>query len=196
MRPLVFTWPLGAVYWFACAWSLSAELRLDYRGAGVAREDPQDAGSRFIVVGTLLVLVTLAILLSLTLPGLAISGARRGAFLAGTGLTLAGGVLRRHCMRMLGPRFTPRIQVAPGQLVVHGGAYRWVRHPSYSAGFLTYAGLGLALGNWASVGLLACGTALLYVYRAGVEERALRRAIGLEYEEYMARTTRFVPFLF
>jgi len=196
LRPLVFTWPLGIVYWIACAWSLRAELQLDYRTTGATQRDPQDEGSRFVVVGVVLTLAALAVAASLAVPRLAIADLRLGVFWAGTALTIAGGLLRRHCMRMLGPLFTPRIQVTPGQPIVQRGAYRWVRHPSYTAGFLTYTGLGLALGNWASLILLAGGTALIYVYRAAVEERALLGALGREYAEYRARTRRFVPFLF
>ncbi len=196
MRPLIFTWPIGLVYWAACAWALVAELRLDYRGTGPDRDDPHDAGSRFAVAFGIPILAIGGIAAAFAAPGLALVGQRWAMLWVGTVLTLAGGLLRRHCMRMLGAHFSPRIRAAAGQPVVRRGAYRWVRHPSYSAGLLIYAGLGLALGNWGSAALIAAGTAALYLHRARFEERALRAALGSAYEEYVARTRRFVPFLF
>ena len=80
--------------------------------------------------------------------------------------------------------------------MVERGAYRYVRHPSYTAGVLMFAGIGLALGNWlgllAQMGLVTAG----YWYRVVVEERALAATIGDPYRSYMRRTKRFVPFVF
>ena len=39
------------------------------------------------------------------------------------------------------------------------------------------------------------GVALAFGYRVRVEERALLSVIGEPYRDYMARTKRFVPFL-
>jgi len=56
-------------------------------------------------------------------------------------------------------------------------------------------GLGLALGNWASLlGMLAC-ISVGYAYRIHVEEAALVAALGQPYREYMSRTARLVPFV-
>src|SRR5580704_14582736 len=74
--------------------------------------------------------------------------------------------------------------------------YRYIRHPSYSGGLITLAGLGLALGNWAGLlTLLAC-TGAGYGYRIFVEEAALVAALGEPYREYMRRTRRLIPFVF
>src|SRR5829696_5289565 len=108
---------------------------------------------------------------------------------------VAGSLLRRHCFRMLGESFTGAVQVRAEQTVVQRGAYRWVRHPSYTAGILMFSGIGLSLGNWLSLAVLAVIPAATYVYRVAVEERALAATVGEPYREYMRRTKRFVPYV-
>lgn len=89
--------------------------------------------------------------------------------------------------------FTAVVIVVPGQQVVERGAYRWVRHPSYSAGALLFAGMTLALGNWVSVAIALTAAVLTYSYRVRVEERALLETLGEPYRAYMRRTKRFIP---
>jgi protein-S-isoprenylcysteine O-methyltransferase Ste14 len=117
-------------------------------------------------------------------------------FWIGFGAMIAGGLLRRHCKRMLGSNFTGAVIVKTQQTVVNRGAYRYVRHPSYTAGLILFIGVGLALGNWLSLLVLALVVGLVYGYRVHVEERALLAVVGDPYRRYMIKTQRFVPFLF
>jgi protein-S-isoprenylcysteine O-methyltransferase Ste14 len=116
----------------------------------------------------------------------------------GLGITCValGALLRRHCFRTLGRYFTGDVKVVSGQSVIEVGAYRWVRHPSYTGGMLLYLGTGLALTNWLSVLIITVMGAAGYSYRVMVEERALQASMGVPYQEYMRRTKRFVPYLF
>ena len=109
---------------------------------------------------------------------------------------LAGSLLRRHCFRMLGSSFTGAVVVSPEQTVVERGAYRYVRHPSYTAGAIIFLGVGLALANWISIAVLMTIVPIVYGYRVVVEERALADVIGEPYRQYMCRTKRFVPLVF
>ncbi len=97
---------------------------------------------------------------------------------------------------MLGSSFTGAVIVKADQAVVERGAYRYIRHPSYSAGAILFFGIGLALANWISLAVLLGGVSIVYGYRVGVEERALVAVLGDPYRRYMSRTKRFVPFLF
>ncbi len=81
------------------------------------------------------------------------------------------------------------------QPVIDRGPYRWVRHPSYTAGFLIFLGIGTALGNWLSVIVLFAVTSFVYSRRVKAEEKALLDTIGEPYRLYMSRTKRFIPFL-
>jgi protein-S-isoprenylcysteine O-methyltransferase Ste14 len=59
-----------------------------------------------------------------------------------------------------------------------------------------YAGIGLALGSWASVALLAASSGATYVYRMAVEERALLEAVGEPYREFIRTRKRLIPFVY
>ncbi|MGI8618559.1 MAG: methyltransferase family protein [Gemmatimonadaceae bacterium] len=194
--PLIFVWPYGLIFWAALIWITVPEMRFlrAAKTSGALRSE-QDAGTGNLVIrGTNVVLpaaVASAVLISAaTFPH------RKFFFFAGVALLIAGGVLRRHCFRVLGKHFTYAVQVSADQPVVDSGAYRWVRHPSYLAGMLMYAGWGFALTNWVSLALLLVASAWFYSRRMAVEERALMATIGDAYREYMGRTKRLVPFLY
>jgi protein-S-isoprenylcysteine O-methyltransferase Ste14 len=120
----------------------------------------------------------------------------RVALDVGTGLLIAGGIFRRHCMRILGRYFTAAVSVRPDQPVIEAGPYRWIRHPGYAGGFVMYLGIGLALGSWLSVAIFLLEICIVYSRRVKAEEKALLETIGEPYRVYMARTKRFIPFVF
>jgi protein-S-isoprenylcysteine O-methyltransferase Ste14 len=196
--PLPFVWPAAVPFWVVYVWAFVPEgLLLRRAGRSPAARGAQDAGSlRVLVLGTWVAL-TAAFVLAFRAPAAAMSDASRmPAYVAGIALLVAGSLLRRHCFRMLGAHFTGAVQVTADQPVVERGAYRWVRHPSYSAGVLMFAGIGLALGNWASAAVLVAATIALYAYRVAVEERALGATLGERYAAYRSRTRyRFIPFV-
>ncbi len=76
------------------------------------------------------------------------------------------------------------------------GAYAWVRHPSYSAGIAMFAGIGLALGNWASFLVVVAVSLVVYHYRMRVEERALEATLGEPYRVFMHSRKRLIPFVY
>jgi protein-S-isoprenylcysteine O-methyltransferase Ste14 len=79
--------------------------------------------------------------------------------------------------------------------LVEAGPYRVLRHPAYTGGLLTVAGIGLAMGNWLSL-LVLMGVVLIgYGYRIRVEEQALKARFGERYDRYAAARWRLVPFL-
>ncbi len=118
------------------------------------------------------------------------------AFFAGILLMLLGSLLRCHCIKMLGVYFTYYLNYAPQQPVIQSGAYKSLRHPSYTAGILMYLGLGLALANWLSIVIIFIGTAYAYLKRIKREEELLIRHQGQAYLDYMMSTKRLVPWLY
>lgn len=194
IAPLVFVWPYALVFWPVLVWAFSPEFRVVSRQTG-APVSQQDAGSIRVIMltqplGMVAAFVIASRVRSATLPHPVL------LLWAGVAAMVGGSLLRRHCFRMLGASFTGTVVVRPNQAVVERGAYRYVRHPSYTAGALMFLGIGLALGNWlgilAQMGLVTAG----YWYRVVVEERALEATIGDPYRSYMRRTRRFVPFVF
>jgi protein-S-isoprenylcysteine O-methyltransferase Ste14 len=72
--------------------------------------------------------------------------------------------------------------------LVREGPYRFVRHPVYVGMTVALAGVPVAFRNW--LGLVAVLALFLpsEVYRARLEDAALRRRFGAAWERYAART--------
>ena len=191
MRPLINHWPYALFFWAVFLWAYVPEWRIVGR-----RSEPsgtsQDARSKqFISVGQALG-SAIAFMAAFGVPSAALPF-HVGFFWAGLVVMSAGSLLRRHCWRMLGTSFTGAVIVRAEQRIVRRGAYRFVRHPSYTGGLLMFLGLGLALGNWISVLVITVLAAATYWYRIVVEERALLATLGEPYRDYMAHTKRLIP---
>ena len=48
-------------------------------------------------------------------------------------LVIAANMRRWWCTAVLGPRWSARVIVMPGMLLVTAGPYRWFAHPNYAA---------------------------------------------------------------
>lgn len=76
-----------------------------------------------------------------------------------------------------------------------GGPFAWVRHPIYAAMNLLCLGTALWVPNpWTWTGFVAM--CLVSDLRARAEEPLLLAAFGDRYRAYMARTRRFLPFVY
>lgn len=194
--PLIFVWPHALAFWALVVWVTVPETRLlsAAKKTGALRS-PLDAGTGDQVVWGTYAALIVAIAAAFIVPAASLPR-REIFFVAGLGLLLAGGLLRRHCFRMLGGHFTYAVQVAADQPVIQTGAYKLLRHPSYLAGLLLFAGWGLALTNWVSIAALIVAPLWFYSRRIAVEERALLASMGDRYRAYMNRTKRLVPFLY
>jgi protein-S-isoprenylcysteine O-methyltransferase Ste14 len=192
-NPPVFAYPEAILFWIVFIWIFSLEILHSGIVAG-APSNTQDAGTlRLINIGTDIALL-LAFALSF-LPWLVIPYPRVSLYI-GTGLLVVGSLLRRYCVRILGKYFTAAITASSNQPIIEKGPYRWIRHPSYTAGFFMFFGIGFALGNWLSLIIFLLEICIVYSRRVKAEEAALLGTLGEPYRAYMARTKRFVPFIF
>ena len=156
----------------------------------------RDRGSHLVVLSAIYAGVFLAIVVANAhLPFTQITRYQEGVFWLGIALMLTGFAFRHYAIHVLGRFFTHTVATRPGQHVVDTGPYRLIRHPSYSGSLLTFAGLGLTMGNWASIVLLLLGAGIGFAYRVHVEEQALCTDLGQAYRDYMQRTRRFVPYV-
>jgi methyltransferase len=76
-------------------------------------------------------------------------------------------------MRTLGPRWTTRIIVLPGQALVSEGPYRFLSHPNYAVVSLEIALLPLALGLPLLAVIFSILNAAVLAIRIRAENRAL-----------------------
>jgi protein-S-isoprenylcysteine O-methyltransferase Ste14 len=192
MHLLVLTWPYAVIFWVVFAWAFVPE-QVVMRNEGWTT--PQDANSKRALVLSQVFGMVAAIAIASTVPLGALPHPML-FFWIGIAALIAGRLLRRHCHRMLGSSFTGAVIVNADHAVVEKGAYRYVRHPSYTAAVILFLGIGFALANWISLATLTALVSITFLYRVTIEERALVAVIGDPYRNYMQRTKRFVPFLF
>lgn len=190
--PAIFQLPLAIPFWIIFFFAFVREAKV-VRPALGEKPSAQDSGTfRALMIGSPIAVLaagTAAYLPWLTIPSPV------AAVVIGTILIVAGAVLRRYCFYALGTSFTGVVTVKQDQRIVESGLYRLVRHPSYTAAFMMFTGLGLALGSWISVAILFLAHCYLYGRRVVAEENALVDTLGAPYTEYMLRTKRFIPFL-
>jgi len=118
--------------------------------------------------------------------GLAIAA---GALLAGCGLALFVATVRLFTSLGAG---TLAPWDPPRRLVVRG-PYRRLRHPMIAGVALVLAGESLILGSTGVAIWLAAFVAVNAVYLPLVEEPALVRRFGADYERYMDHVGRWLP---
>ncbi len=194
MKPLAYTSPYCWLFWAVFLVAYAPEFALVSRSRPAKGEGTDRGSMGFIMLaGWFGMMAAFAVAGTKTF---AITNGRMFWFAAGLAAVLGGSLLRRHCWRMLGKHFTGDVKASSDQPVIDRGAYRWVRHPSYTGGMLMYLGTGLALTNWLSALIITVAGGAAYLYRVRVEEQALGANLGDRYQEYMRRTKRFVPFVF
>ena len=196
MRPLPFVWPYALVFWGAYVWSFLPEWKVVRGGVeGAKSADSKDGGSIRVLLGGMWIALMLGFFLSFVKAGSFPRGAQLPVFVIGVALMILGSLLRRWCFRTLGQYFTGDVKASADQPVIRTGPYRYVRHPSYTAGIMMFTGIGLALGSWFSFLLITIASIATYWYRVTIEERALLGTIGEQYASFMKERKRFIPYI-
>jgi protein-S-isoprenylcysteine O-methyltransferase Ste14 len=110
-------------------------------------------------------------------------------------LLIAGSsvVLVNWAARCLGKQWSLAAQLVEGHDLIEDGPYRFVRNPIYTGMFGMLVATGMVGMRWerlaVAVVLFAVGT---YV-RIRTEERLLRGAFGVRFEEYARRVRAVIP---
>jgi protein-S-isoprenylcysteine O-methyltransferase Ste14 len=108
-------------------------------------------------------------------------------------LLILGLAIRWTAILTLGRSFSVNVAIHATQTVHKTGLFRFVRHPSYSGLILIFMALGLATRNWLGFAVLILPILAALSYRIHVEESALSRAFGPEYDDYSKATKRLIP---
>jgi protein-S-isoprenylcysteine O-methyltransferase Ste14 len=168
-------------------WRIRLRSRLNRGGTR------HDRGSLYVVVVTSLLGVAGAFVIAAHVRSAGVTVARWPIFVGGLVIVVLGMALRQWAVRSLGQFFTVQVQVRSGQTVVDTGPYRWVRHPSYTAIIVSFAGIGVALENWLSLIVLLIVPTIGLVIRIRVEERTLLTALGEPYRQFSSSRARLIP---
>jgi protein-S-isoprenylcysteine O-methyltransferase Ste14 len=169
------------------------EWRVSFRSGRNRYGARSDRGSLLILVASVYGGVGGGFALAAGAHGAAIRDARWPIFVVGIVLMIAGIALRQWSVAVLGRFFTTDVRLQEGQTVVESGPYRRLRHPSYTGMLVTFFGMGLALGNWASVLALVVLPAIGLVVRIRLEERVLLAGLGEPYRRFAEARKRLIP---
>jgi protein-S-isoprenylcysteine O-methyltransferase Ste14 len=108
-------------------------------------------------------------------------------------ILIIGLAIRWTAIFTLGRSFSANVAIHATQTVHKTGLFRFVRHPSYSGLVLIFAAVGLHTRNWLGLAIIFVPTTAALFYRIKVEESALRRAFGAEYDDYCKSTKCLIP---
>ena len=118
-----------------------------------------------------------------------------GPLLVGLGIVLiwVGVAFRLWAVRTLGRFFRVTVTTQVDHRLIDTGPYRRLSNPSYTGAMITMAGIGLAMGNWASLAAILLGAGLGFAWRIRVEEESLRARFGADFDAYRKARWALVP---
>lgn len=153
-----------------------------------------DRGSRLVIA---LFMGGAFVLAALARAKVTAAAFRGDAVTFGVGLAIvwSGIGLRWWSFRTLGRYFTVDVMTSADQPVITTGPYRVLRHPSYAALLLVFAGIGVMFANWLSLVALILLPLIALMNRIRVEEAALSATLGEAYRSYAASHKRIIPFV-
>jgi protein-S-isoprenylcysteine O-methyltransferase Ste14 len=147
---------------------IERSLRMDARSMTLKATEPDRGSTRIAAFGTS------GLLLALSLPA---NHYRLGTIestlvlsVVGHAAMVAGIAIRVDAARTLGKSYSRTLLIREDHKVVTRGLYRTIRHPGYLGDMLLFLGAGISVCNY--IVLIAIG----------------------EYEEYIQKTKRLVPF--
>ncbi|HLH12373.1 MAG TPA: isoprenylcysteine carboxylmethyltransferase family protein [Methylovirgula sp.] len=110
-------------------------------------------------------------------------------------LVLTGSVVRLWPVFVLGNRFSGLVAIQAEHRLVTTGIYGTIRNPSYLGLIITAFGWALVFRSGIGLILAAFNIPIL-IGRMNAEERLLRGQFGAEYDAYVARTWRLIPYVY
>jgi protein-S-isoprenylcysteine O-methyltransferase Ste14 len=95
----------------------------------------------------------------------------------------------------LGKQFSGHVQTTESHRLITSGIYGSIRHPAYLGYLCLLIGFPVCFGSIGGFGCAVVSGIPALIYRIRVEETALLRWFGEEYQQYQERTSRLVPLL-
>jgi protein-S-isoprenylcysteine O-methyltransferase Ste14 len=109
---------------------------------------------------------------------------------------LSGLTLRYWAAKILGKFYTRTLQIIEGQHLVDQAPYSIIRHPGYLGTFLIDIGLAIAINNAIIILIVALMGVFWRVYRIQVEEQMLFSSFPVQYQVYLTKTWKLIPFIY
>lgn len=89
--------------------------------------------------------------------------------------------------------FTIAVQTTDSQKLITTGIYHMVRNPAHSGSILSLVGVATAYRSIPGIVLVLLIAIACYSVRIHVEEKALEKQFGTEFEVYKANSWRLIP---
>ncbi|MEM7732116.1 MAG: protein-S-isoprenylcysteine O-methyltransferase [Pseudomonadota bacterium] len=96
----------------------------------------------------------------------------------------------------LGKNWSPRLEMRQDHQLVTSGVYRYVRHPMYSAIWISVIAQPLLIQNMVAGGLVVPVFFAMHMLRIPKEEQMMLETFGEPYKDMMDRTGRIFPKLY
>jgi protein-S-isoprenylcysteine O-methyltransferase Ste14 len=185
-------WVLGIVGWYVIRYPF--ERRAKRVRVVTNRRSPSE------IVGLVSALFGLAILpgfyVATGIPESADYPANWWAVAVGAVIFASALWVFRRSHKELGRNWSITLEIRERHALVCAGPYAVIRHPMYTSFMLMGLGQAFLLSNWVAglAGLI--GFAILFFLRVDKEERMMLENFGPQYQAYMERTKRIIPYLY
>ncbi|MGO7173127.1 isoprenylcysteine carboxylmethyltransferase family protein [Rhizobium ruizarguesonis] len=118
------------------------------------------------------------------------------AIVIGTILFCAAMWVFRRTHKQLGRNWSITLEIRQQHELICAGPYALVRHPMYTSFLLMGLSQAFLLPNWVAGMAGLIGFAVLFFLRVDKEERMMLEVFGPQYQAYMAKTKRIIPYLY
>jgi protein-S-isoprenylcysteine O-methyltransferase Ste14 len=111
-------------------------------------------------------------------------------------LIISGMILRFISIVTLGRFFTVDVTIRADHKIKKDGVYRLIRHPSYTGSIISFIGFGISLNNWISLFVITVPVIFAMLNRIKIEENLLIEEFESEYQDYIKKSYRLIPWIF
>ncbi len=117
-------------------------------------------------------------------------------YISGVSILIIGGIILTYSRLLLGKFGSSKITIEENHFLVTSGIYQYIRHPIYLGMLLVFFGYALSFRSLTISFIFLFFFFFLFKNRMDTEETMLKVKFGKEYELYLRRTKRIVPFIY
>ncbi|MFX1390623.1 MAG: methyltransferase family protein [Promethearchaeota archaeon] len=110
-------------------------------------------------------------------------------------LVIGGGVLL-YSRILLGKYASSKIVIEKDHILITNGIYNFIRHPIYLGMLLVFFGYALSFKSIISAISFLVLFFVIFNNRMNLEEQLLKEKFGTEYEDYLNKTKRIIPYIY
>jgi protein-S-isoprenylcysteine O-methyltransferase Ste14 len=115
--------------------------------------------------------------------------------LSGAVLFALGFSIMNWAEATLGAQFSIQVTVQENHRLITNGPFRFIRHPRYLGIILFNLGVSLVFRSWIGLCMVA-GIFAILLWRMHDEEALMRKEFGDEWDTYVKKSRRLIPWLY